>query len=261
MTLGGKQIVVTGAASGIGASVAALLTASGADVIGVDRNPPQLEMAGFFQADLSDAGSIDALIAALPGNIDGLCNIAGLPPTASAPLVLSVNLFGLKRLTLGLASKLATGASIVNLASLAGNGWAQSIDAIKAGLNFDLAAQDPAAFCAAWDIAGPRSYFYSKEAVIAWTLMSRWRWRDRGIRMNCVSPGPVETPILQDFIATLGARAEEDMRLMDRAGRAEDVAPAVAFLLSDVSAWIRGVNLPCDGGMFAHIQCAQSGLE
>lgn len=261
MGLNGKKVVVTGAASGIGACVAALLNARGAHVIGVDRNQPAADMAQFYQADLSDAQSIDALVAALPNNIDGLCNIAGLPPTADARLVLSVNIFGLKRLTLGLNSKLAQEASIVNLASLAGNGWAQSIEAIKAGLNFDMASHSIGAFCEAWNIEGARSYFYSKEAVIAWTMMNRWTWRDRGIRMNSVSPGPVETPILQDFIATLGERAEEDMRLMDRAGTPDDVAPAVAFLLSNEAAWIRGVNLPCDGGMFAHIQCAQTGLE
>lgn len=71
--------------------------------------------------------------------------------------------------------------------------------------------------------------------------------------MNCVSPGPVETPILQDFIETLGERAEEDMKIMDRPGHPTDIAPVVAFLCSDGSAWIRGANIPCDGGMFGHV--------
>jgi len=82
---------------------------------------------------------------------------------------------------------------------------------------------------------GGRSYFFSKEALVAWTLQNRWTWRARGIRMNAVSPGPVDTPILQDFVATLGARAEEDMRVMDRPGTPADIAPVVAFLLSDAS--------------------------
>ena len=66
--------------------------------------------------------------------------------------------------------------------------------------------------------------------------------------MNVVSPGPVDTPILKDFIATLEARAEEDMNTMDRPGKPGDIAPVVAFLLSDGSAWLRGTNVPVDGG-------------
>ena len=89
--------------------------------------------------------------------------------------------------------------------------------------------------------------------------MNRWTWRDRGIRINCISPGPVETPILPDFLETLGERAEEDMRVMDRPGRPTDIAPLVAFLCSDGSQWIRGANIPCDGGMYQHILCESHG--
>ncbi len=102
---------------------------------------------------------------------------------------------------------------------------------------------------------GGRSYFFTKEALIVWTMMNSWTWRDRGIRMNCISPGPVETPILPDFLETLGERAEEDMRIMDRPGLTDDIAPVIAFLCSDGSAWIRGANIPCDGGMYQHILC------
>ena len=86
-------------------------------------------------------------------------------------------------------------------------------------------------------------------------MQNRWTWRDRNIRMNSVSPGPVDTPILKDFVETLGERAEEDMRVMDRPGRAEDIAPVVAFLLSDMTHWIRGTNIPADGGMSSNILC------
>ena len=61
------------------------------------------------------------------------------------------------------------------------------------------------------------------------------------------------TAILKDFLATLGERAEEDRRVMDRPGRPEDIAPIVAFLLSDMTTWIRGTNIPADGGMSSNI--------
>ncbi|MFM2343266.1 MAG: hypothetical protein RLZZ592_2919 [Pseudomonadota bacterium] len=253
-----KTLVITGAASGIGAATAAHCAALGARVLCVDMRPPARQHAGFFQADLSDPAAIDRLVAELPAGIDGLANIAGLPPTRPAADVLKVNLLGLRHLTLGLLPKLADGASIVNLASLAGFEWPQALPAIQASEDLDFAAV--AAFCERFGIHGARSYFFSKEALIAWTLRHRWSWRARGIRMNAVSPGPVDTPILQDFIETLGERAEEDMRIMDRPGRADDIAPVVAFLLSDGAAWIRGTNVPVDGGMHAHILAQIHGL-
>ena len=92
-------------------------------------------------------------------------------------------------------------------------------------------------------------------------LQNRWTWRDRGIRMNSVSPGPVDTPILADFMESLGERAEEDVGIMDRLGVPEDIAPLVAFLCSDASQWIRGTNIPCDGGLSARHIANASGLE
>jgi len=250
----GKSYIVTGAASGIGAETVRVLKAQGATVIGVDRN----EASGvdrFFQADLSDAASIDGLVSDLPDGVDGLANIAGLPPTAPAPLVMKVNLYGLQRLTLGLIPKLVNGASIVNLASLAGFGWPNAVEQAKAALAMSL-DEDIDGFCAEQGLSDDdsgRSYFLSKEALIVWTMQNRWTWRDRGITMNCVSPGPVQTPILDDFIQTLGERAEEDMKVMDRPGTPQDIAPVVSFALSAHAKWFRGANLTVDGGMSSHI--------
>lgn len=256
--LGGKTIVVTGAASGIGAETARLVRALGGRVLAVDRNEPKIEVEEFHRADLSDGASIAALIRVMPNGIHGLANVAGVPPTRTPAEVVAVNLVGLKQLTLGLIPKLADGASIVNVASLAGLDWPQHLDAIQAAT--DLTFDKVPRFCRDHDIRRDRSYFFTKEALIVWTMQNRWTWRGRGIRMNCVSPGPVETPILKDFLETLGARAEEDMRTMDRPGRPADIAPVVAFLLSDGSAWIRGTNIPVDGGMFSHIQAGLHGF-
>jgi len=186
MRLPGKKIVVTGAASGIGAETVKELKGEGATVVGVDRNPAD-GADHFVRADLSDPASIAHAAAAVGGGIDALCNIAGLPPTRSAAAVLRVNFPGLRAFT------------------------------------------EVEKYCEAHRVDDARSYFLSKETLIVWTMLNRWTWRDRGIRMNCVSPGPVQTPILADCIQTLGARAEEDMKVMDRPGTPEDIAPLVAF--------------------------------
>jgi NAD(P)-dependent dehydrogenase (short-subunit alcohol dehydrogenase family) len=261
MSLQGKTIVITGAASGIGAACAAEAKSLGAKVIAVDRNEPTAGLCDqFIRADLSRADSIDAVAGEIQGGVDALCNIAGLPPTRGGALVLQVNFVGLRRLTLSLLPKLNDGASIVNLGSLAGFGWAEQVDQVRALLDVD-SLDDVATFCTQHGVDDARAYFLSKEALITWTLQRRWQWRARGIRMNAVSPGPVETPIHQDFLQTLGERAEEDMRLLERAGQAEDIAPLVVFLCGEGSRWIRGVNIPCDGGMAAHILCQQAGID
>jgi NAD(P)-dependent dehydrogenase (short-subunit alcohol dehydrogenase family) len=79
--------------------------------------------------------------------------------------------------------------------------------------------------------------------------------------MNAASRGPVDTPILRDFLETLGERTEEDMAVMDRPGDPTDIAPVIAFLQSDGSRWFRGANLTADGGMSSHIAANASGLE
>ena len=256
----GKTIIVTGVASGIGAETARQLKAQGAVVIGVDRNEPTVALDAFHQVDLMDEAAIDALISGLKAlRADGLANIAGVPPTAAPEVVVTVNLVALKRLTLGLVDSLADNASIVNLASLAGIGWESEIKRITAAN--DLTHAQVADFCVANHITSDDSYFFTKQALVAWTRENRWRWRERGIRMNSVSPGPVDTPILADFLETLGARAEEDMKIMDRPGTPADVAPVVVFLLSDGSAWLRGVDIATDGGMRAHIDATSNGLS
>lgn len=251
MDLQGLTVVVTGAASGIGAQTAQLLKARGAATIGVDRSPtPHTDR--HVRVDLSDPASIAQAVAEIGGGIDALCNIAGLPPTRGAPAVLRVNFLGLRAFTEAMIGHLNNGASIVNLASLAGLGWAQAAPVVKDLIALrDFGAVER--FCDEHAVDDARSYFLSKEALIVWTMLNRWTWRDRGIRINAVSPGPVQTPILADFIETLGARAAEDMKVMDRPGTPEDVAPVVAFLCARESAWIRGANIPCDGGMYAHV--------
>ena len=154
------------------------------------------------------------------------------PATDRRPgAVVTVNFIALRRFTLAMIANLNDGAAIVNLASLAGFGWPAATASVAAAIAHDWDGDTARRhnlrtfevveeFCDEHQIDDVRSYFFSKEALIVWTMQNRWTWRERGIRMNSISPGPVDTPILPDFLATLGERAEEDMRIMDRPRRA-----------------------------------------
>ncbi|MGB3344789.1 MAG: coniferyl-alcohol dehydrogenase [Aequorivita sp.] len=246
-----KTILVTGAASGIGKETAAQLKKHGAKVIGADINEAA-DVDTFIKVDLSSKSSIDELVRKLPKGINGLANIAGVSSSAPAELILKINLVGLKYLTEQVIDKLADGAAIVNLSSLAGNNWEAEVPLIKKVLTISF--DDVPAFAKENNIDnGNRAYAFSKEALILWTMANRWEWTSRGIRMNTVSPGPVETPILKDFRETLGDRFDQDSKLVERLGTPTDIAPVVVFMISDDSKWIRGANIPVDGGIYQHI--------
>lgn len=250
MNLNDKTIVITGASSGIGAEVARLARFHGAEVIGIDRNDPMITLDGFIKADLSDPAGIDAAIAALPQTFDGLVNAAGVPGTSPRELVAKVNYFGLRHLTGGIVDRLTPGASIVNFASVLGGEWPQRLALHKA-----LATVDGFAAGEAWLAENPvpqaTCYQYFKEALIVWTFARAQEWFfQSNIRMNCVAPGPVFTPILGDFVAMLGEeRVANDAPRMKRPGFGDEIAPPVTFLLSDAARWINGINLPIDGGL------------
>lgn len=250
MTLANKTIVVTGCCSGIGADFAKLARLQGARVIGIDRNDPTLSLDGFVKADLGDAKSIDAALAQLPERVDALANIAGVPGTAPADAVARVNYLGLRHLTLGVLQRMPAGAAIVNISSILGAQWPERLE-----LHRELAATTSFADGAQWlrdhPVEQATCYQYFKEALIVWTLtQSQKIFLERGVRMNCVAPGPVFTPILGDFVAMLGAdRVQADAHRMKRPAFSDEVAPVVAFLCDDASRWVSGINLPVDGGL------------
>ena len=244
-TFEGKTIGITGLASGIGAATAKLLLARGAAIVGFDRHEPEVEVAAFHRLDMADPGAIDDAVAGVYRRLDALVNCAGVPPTADKRTVLRVNFFGLRHFTEAIAGHLGDGASIINVASLAGFQWRADFATVKAGLSVGFDGVN--SWVDGLTLEAGASYFLSKELVIAWTVWECQRWRSRGIRMNSVSPGPVSTPILADFIQTLGKRAEDDLKL-NRAGTAEEIAPVIAFLCSDDARWINGADVAVDAG-------------
>ena len=250
MQLQGKTIVITGTSSGIGAEVARLARFQGATVIGMDRNDPSLTLDGFVKADLGTPAAIDAAMAQLPQRIDALCNIAGVPGTADGELVARVNYLGLRHLTEGVLARMPRGASIVNVASILGAEWPLRLD-----LHKELAATASFEEGAHWlrDHPVPQAtcYQYFQEALIVWSATQSQQWfLGKGVRMNCVAPGPVFTPILGDFVQMLGQeRVQADAHRMSRPGFADEIAPVIAWLCSDAARWVSGVNIPVDGGL------------
>lgn len=259
MNLAGKTVIVTGAASGIGAATAKLLKERGASVIALDRTRPDFPVDTFHSLDLLDEASISACISKIEGKSDALCNIAGVPPTAGEATTLRVNFIGLRSLTLGLLSKLSKTASIVNLSSGAGALWAEHLDLIRKCLALGPAS-NLEAFCEDNGIVGAPSYMFSKEVLNVWTLQMAARHRQGGIRVNAVCPGPVDTPILKDFIASFGQRAIDGLSKV-RAGLPEEIAPVVAFLCSDESRWVNGALIPVDGSLEAQKLAESMGFQ
>lgn len=244
MNLNNKTLVVTGVSSGIGADVARLARTQGARVIGMDRNVPNLSLHHFIEVDLSDPAAIDAAVASLPDEIDSLCNIAGVPGTAPLDLVTKVNYLGLRYLSEQVLPKMVNGAAIVNVASILGIEWPDRVGIHKtlAGISDFTEAE---AWLAAKAVDQETCYQYFKEALIVWTLSQAFPWfRDHNVRMNCVAPGPVFTPILSDFVAMLGEeRVQKDAVRMKRPAYSDEVADVIAFLCSDSARWVCGANI------------------
>ncbi|MEW6472036.1 MAG: coniferyl-alcohol dehydrogenase [Actinomycetota bacterium] len=240
-------VVVTGAASGIGAATVARLIAAGRPVIGLDRQPAR--GCPTVLCDLARPETIDAAVGELPGEIGGLANVAGVPGTFPAELVMRVNVLGLRHLTEALLPRLVSGSAVVNVASVAAvrNPAPRELVAeLLATPSFDAGV----AWCLEHPLDAPSAYRFSKQVLIEWTLQASAAWRRRGVRVVSVSPGVVDTPILPDFRASMGDDAIDAATAeAGRLAEPHDIAPVIAFLLSPDARWVNGVDLRVDGGL------------
>ncbi|NKX52153.1 SDR family oxidoreductase [Arthrobacter deserti] len=249
-------IVITGVSSGIGARTAQVLAGRGAALIGIDRNAAQTFDGVFIQADLSTPAGVEAAAAAVaaaaPQGIAGLANIAGVPGTAPWRTVLAVNVFGVRGLVRALAPLMAEGSGIVNLASNVAVQWRTVRDrCAKVALAEDQNAALDA--LAGDEEVTAESYLFSKQCVRFLTEHLAAELLPRRIRVNSVSPGPVATPILEDFKQDHGRdKVEGAGKLLGRFGEPEDVARVVDFLLCPESAWVNGSDIRVDGGPVAY---------
>ena len=248
-----KRILLTGASTGIGNATLRRLVADGHDVVSLDIKDAPEGASEHHHCDMSNPVSINEVVAGLDGSFDGLGNIAGVAGSMGAELVLRVNVYGLRHLTEELlaAGKLNDGGSIVNIASLAAMVWHRHRDRIaELDAAPDFASGIEAA--QAYERGGPAAYVLSKEWVASYTKHLAGRLIERGIRVNSVSPGPVNTPLFPFFEQDAGA--EQMAWLNERVGRVglpEDQAEVVAWLLAGECGWVNGIDLPVDNGLSA----------
>lgn len=252
LSLEGKVAMVTGAASGIGRGIATMLTEMGSTVVALDIDDAggaatvsEIVRAGgkgsFFHCDVCSAQDCAQVVRQTItefGRIDILCNNAGIAIRKTVlelteeewDRTLDITLKGIYLLSREVIPHMALqgGGSIINT----GSGWS-----IKGG-------PKAAAYCAA------------KAGVLNLTRAMAIDHGKDNIRVNCVCPGDVDTPMLASECDQLGANREKFMedaalRPINRVGTPEDIARAVLFLAGEMSTWITGTALVVDGGGLA----------
>lgn len=242
-----RSIVVTGGASGIGAAVTRRFQDAGDKVTVLDLKQNETADAN-VTVDLTSRTSIEEAAAAITTPVDVLCNIAGLSGASPVPAVFGVNFLGLRHLSGLLMPQMSTGSAVVCVASTAGFYWRKHLSEVLALVDSE-SFDDGLAVGSSQCREGYEAYMRSKEAVIVWASRASQRYLGR-VRVNTVSPGLVDTPLLPAFYASMGA-AELDPLIElagGRSGKPEEIAEAVYFLASPAASWVNGTDLVVDGG-------------
>lgn len=236
--LAGKVCVITGAAGGIGAATAAAFEREEARVVGVDLVAHSVGGLS-LQADVADEADVASLYARVReelGRIDVLFNNAGISPVDDAS-VLDTSLEAWERV------------QAVNLRSV--------FLCCKHGIPHLLeggggSVINTASFVSLLGAATSQiSYTASKGGVLALSRELGVEFARRGVRVNALCPGPVDTPLLQELYAKDPAQAARRMVHvpMGRFARTEEIANAVLFLASDESSYVNATAFLVDGGI------------
>ncbi len=245
----GRRAVVTGCASGIGEHVVRQLVELGADVIGLDKRRPAFELNDFHEVDLADPESIDRAVASIDGRVDTLFNVAGVSSGIGDPkLVLTINFLGLRQVIEALIPRMAAGASIVSVSSLAAAGYREHLRDVAPLLNTATMRQG-IDWCHDNRDALGNGYQLSKEAIILYTMRNATPLGARGIRINCTGPGVTETPILDQLRTAYGQGFLDDIpKPLGRVSEPAEQASVLLFLNSAAASYISGQVVWVDGG-------------
>ena len=246
-----RVVVITGAASGIGAAATDLLLECGTEVHTLDIAAVVAPVAHALPCDMGDPDSIDAAVGLLPDRVDALLNCAGVPNGGrfTPEEVMRINWLGLRHLTELALPRIVEGGSVVHIASTAGRGWpdrAATMEQLMAAASF---ADGVGWIDANLDVCGD-GYALSKEAVQYYTLSRSLQTIEHGVRMNSICPGITNTALVDDFRRGVGADVlDRATRIAGRMAEPSEMAPALLFLADDASAsYINGVNLNIDRG-------------
>ena len=258
----GKRVVVTGAASGMGAATAQALVDLDAEVIGLDVAPIAVPTKTNVALDLRDKASIDSAVAAVGGPVDALFSVAGLPgPPFSDLDTLLVNFVGARYLIESLIPRMADGSAIACVASIGGIGWQTEVADL-----LPLVQTDSFDAGKAWLEANPEAiagnYIYSKKVLNTWVAWRAATLLPLGIRLNCTNPGPTDTGMMPAFEAQHGAETIDSLLgPVHRRSTSEEQAWPLIFLNSPRCAYVAGEALQTDGGLLGAMMTGQLGVE
>ena len=247
-SLDGKTIVVTGASSGIGRQCAIDCSIQGARIVAIARNPERLaETMSLLKGDghrsylydFSNSGGIADLtstIVADCGRIDGMIYAAGVEKTLPFKVL-----------------KPEDYTSIFNVNTLSAIEMARQVSNVRSFSKSSGCIVFIASITAMIARAGTAAYTASKGALVSSARVLAIELAKRRIRVNCISPGTVLTPLMQNFLSTL---SEEEYKKRIGGfplglGEPGDISMACVYLLSDAARWITGQNLVIDGGYTA----------
>ena len=245
----GKRVIVTGAASGMGAATASILVDLGAEVHAIDiKKPDASGLASFTECDLREPAQIDSAVDRIGSVVNMLFNCAGLPNTFPDLDVMLVNFCGLRHLTERVVPNMTSDGAIACIASTAGIGWLQNMETLG-GLVFtpDFAAAKQ------WCVEHPKllanAYGLSKEAINAYTAFRSFALAQEGVRINCLNPGPTDTPMMPEFEKAVGKAYMDNFPVpLGRHAVAEEQAWPLVFLNSPRASFVTGVQFDADGG-------------
>ena len=249
----GKRVIVVGCFSGMGEATARLVGELGAEIVAVDIKKPSVEHSSFLEVDCRDPRAIESAVSEIAsgGNIDSLFYCAGLPGGSFSNVdVMSVNFLGLRHMAESCIPHMRRGDAIAGISSGAGMAYMMSLERVK-----ELLALSDHAEALAWveraDKGGElEGYSFSKMCTIVYTLFrGPTLTSETGIRLNCISPGPTDTPMMPHFEEQVGKAFMDNFpKPIGRNSSPEEQAWPLAFLNSPAASYVSGENVFTDGG-------------